>query len=146
MHPPVACGCELEGWGVVDRLEACGVVRPSDLEVPLAAGGSSRSPGQLEAPWVARGRRLGRCRIVAELCQQRPARYFYFPHLPPRTFFLAELCQGLLGGNLPEWLGASWDKRAVSAQNGGEREGSQEHGGPSMMETPGASLPASGMM
>jgi hypothetical protein len=50
--PPVAFGCELEGWGVVDRLEACGVVRPSDLEAPLAAGGSSRSPGQLEAsPW-----------------------------------------------------------------------------------------------
>jgi len=47
--PPIACGCELEGWGVVDRLEARGAVRPSDLEAPLAAGGSSRSFGQLEA-------------------------------------------------------------------------------------------------
>jgi len=32
------------GWGVVDRLEAREAVRPSDLEVPLAVGGSSRSP------------------------------------------------------------------------------------------------------
>jgi len=37
------------GWGVVDRLEARGAARPSGLEAPLAAGGSSRSPGQLEA-------------------------------------------------------------------------------------------------
>ena len=37
------------GMGAVGQLEACGVVRPSDLEAAVSVGGSSRSPGQLEA-------------------------------------------------------------------------------------------------
>ena len=38
---------------------------------------------------------------------------------------------------MPEWLGASWDKRAVN-ENARRFLGiPQEHGGPSMMETPG---------
>ena len=46
---PVTCSGKLEGWGVVDRLEARGAVRPSDLEATVSVGGSSRSPRQLEA-------------------------------------------------------------------------------------------------
>ena len=47
---------------------------------------------------------------------------------------------------MPEWPGASWDKRAVN-ENARRFLGiPQEHGGPSMMETPGVSRPASGMI
>jgi len=37
------------GMGAVGQLEACEAARPSDLEAAVSVGGSSRSPGQLEA-------------------------------------------------------------------------------------------------